>query len=74
MIEIGERTKFEMTYEEALMYCFSLNIDGKIGWRLPTIDEYMNTKGITNSMCWCIGRTSGKGKWYVTPVRDLKDD
>ena len=72
MIEIGERTKFLMTYDEARMYCFSLNVDGKIGWRMPTSNEYMN--GIPNSKSWCIGRTSGNGKWYVTPVRDIKDD
>jgi hypothetical protein len=59
-----------MTYDEARMYCFSLNIDGKIGWRLPTSNEYMQNSKITESLH--LGRT--KGTWYVTPVRDLKDD
>jgi hypothetical protein len=27
-------------YNEALLYCFQLGIDGKTGWRLPTRDEY----------------------------------
>lgn len=31
--------KFELDWYEAKLYCFSLNIDGKVGWRLPTIDE-----------------------------------
>lgn len=71
MIEIGERTKFLMTYDEARMYCFSLNIDGKIGWRLPTTNEYMQHSKITES--WHLSRKMGL-KWYVTPVRDIKDD
>ena len=29
----------ELLFEEAKLYCFSLNIDGKIGWRFPTIQE-----------------------------------
>lgn len=28
-----------MTKDEAIMYCFSLNINGDIGWRLPTLAE-----------------------------------
>lgn len=28
------------TYAEALLYCFSLNIDGKTSWRLPTREEW----------------------------------
>lgn len=26
-------------YDDARLYCFALNIDGKTGWRLPTKDE-----------------------------------
>lgn len=29
----------EFLFEHARLYCFSLNIDGKIGWRLPTVYE-----------------------------------
>lgn len=29
----------EMTWDEARLYCFSLNINGKVGWRLPTMKE-----------------------------------
>jgi hypothetical protein len=32
-------TEIQTNWEEARMYCFSLNIDGKIGWRLPTKAE-----------------------------------
>lgn len=29
-------TEIQATLDEAKLYCFSLNIDGKVGWRLPT--------------------------------------
>lgn len=32
-------TEIEANWDDARLYCFSLNIDGKIGWRLPTIEE-----------------------------------
>ena len=28
-----------LNYDDAKLYCFALTIDGKTGWRLPTIDE-----------------------------------
>ena len=40
----------ELTWQEAKMYCFSLNIDGTIGWRLPTSFEW-NALTIQDSMC-----------------------
>lgn len=39
MIEIAPITESRFTYNDAILYCFSLNIDGKIGWRLPTAEE-----------------------------------
>jgi hypothetical protein len=39
-LEIANLTyKDNLTYDEAVFYCFLLNIDGKIGWRLPTVYE-----------------------------------
>lgn len=34
--------KKQLTLAESQLYCFSLNIDGNVGWRLPTNDEYEN--------------------------------
>lgn len=31
------------TYNEAILYCFTLEIDGKTGWRLSTLEEYNHT-------------------------------
>jgi hypothetical protein len=32
-------TERQLTWNDAKLYCFSLTIDGKTGWRLPTIEE-----------------------------------
>ena len=40
MIEIAPKsTEIQDDWDSARLYCFSLNIDGKIGWRLPTRKE-----------------------------------
>ena len=31
--------ELRLTWDDARLYCFSLEIDGKVGWRLPTKDE-----------------------------------
>lgn len=32
-------TEIQANWDDARLYCFSLNIDGKTGWRLPTDEE-----------------------------------
>ena len=60
-----------LTYEEAVLYCFSLNIDGKTGWRLPTLREIFTQK----LYGWYIGDDNVRNSHgKVMPVRDLKDD
>ena len=46
MIEIApeEYWKIDLTWYEAKLYCFCLNIDGKTGWRLPDIDDFHSNK------------------------------
>lgn len=39
MIETAPITKSRFIYSDAVLYCFALNIDGKIGWRLPSSEE-----------------------------------
>jgi hypothetical protein len=40
MIEIAPKeTEIRANWYDATLYCFSLNIDGKTGWRLPSKDE-----------------------------------
>ena len=31
----------KLTLSESYLYCFVLNIDGNVGWRLPTNQEYI---------------------------------
>ena len=39
-IEIAPyHTEKELSYENALLYCFMLKIDDKVGWRIPTYAE-----------------------------------
>ena len=40
MIEIAPKSaEIKSNWADARLYCFALNIDGKIGWRLPTKKE-----------------------------------
>ena len=78
MINIDRRLEIEiapfssrMSYDSAILYCFALNIDGKIGWRMPTWVEYHESCMILG---WYVGRALLDCNHYVTPVRDLKDD
>jgi hypothetical protein len=75
MIEIAPTEYWKrITMEEAKLYCFSLNIDGKIGWRLPTEREYYNEYNIP-MLCWNQDSNVRPGMIRGTvPVRDLKDD
>lgn len=68
---------------EAIFYCFSLSIDGKTGWRLPTQDEfydsYFNEPPFDNekfTSSWFIDDRDDDGidlssPYYILPVRDI---
>lgn len=75
-IEIAPREYWKkLSWMDAKLYCFSLNIDGKIGWRLPTWVEYDNIQGVC-------GWTEEDSSVYenshypllTSPVRDFKND
>lgn len=66
MIERAPVSTYKMSYDDAVMYCFLLKHDGKRGWRLPTIREF-----ITDS--WYEDEPISKRQWYCAPVRDCKD-
>ena len=60
-------TEVRLTWEEARMYCFSLNIDGKIGWRLPTKEElneiYESENDFEEWYYWSSTESSGYDAW-----------
>jgi hypothetical protein len=41
-------TEIQAKWNDAKLYCFSLTIDGKIGWRLPTRKELKQIFAIQN--------------------------
>lgn len=86
MIEVApEEYWVETSFENIQLYLFSLNIDGKTDWRLPTedelsvyleveteldvLDQYWLTKDILKAAAYWDNR-----KFTILPVRDLKDD
>jgi hypothetical protein len=71
-IEIGPISPESMSYDNAMLYCFSFNLDGKIGWRMPRFNEYI----ASNAMGWYVhdDLRHTNELYPVTPVRDLKDD
>ena len=70
MLNFAPMTSKEMTYEEAVMYCFFLEHGGHRDWRLPTLDEYSTNLGLSG---WYINRHisrfSYNTNWKVCPVR-----
>lgn len=70
MIEIGQGSEFELTYTEALMYCFCLGD----GWRLPTEAEYYDDNNLLRGN-WYKDDPLSKSNdetYYVIPVRDKR--
>jgi hypothetical protein len=77
-IEIApEEYHKKLTWNESILYCFSLNIDGKIGWRLPTRKEFsVDMHGLY--LCWVQEDKSSlmhseldTVKYFCYPVRDV---
>ena len=40
-------TETKLNWNDARLYCFGLNIDSKIGWRLPTEAEFREFRAFT---------------------------
>lgn len=60
----------ECTYDDAMLYCFSLNIDGKTGWRLPLAIE-QNFYDFSSSWCSDVDYRYLDLEWNCIPVRDI---
>jgi hypothetical protein len=67
MIEIAPTSTKQMTYDEAVLYCYFLEYEGHNDWRLPTLHEYYNHVAITS---WHNGQPVSQ-VLRVTPVRDV---
>ena len=77
MIMIAQRSKVELTFNKAFLYCLTLNHRGYKDWRMPSWNERLNDMN-TFAFTWddsdeydddaYISETFG-----VVPVRDVND-
>ena len=65
MIEKAPKTDYEMSYDDAFLYCLMLEYNGHKDWRLPTEYEYIREL----QWCWFEGRGDSEFHWLVQPVR-----
>lgn len=74
MIQLGFLSKNEMTYDEAVVYCFFYNQKGSTGWRMPTEEEtydlYDGDEGIWYEHDDQVEYYDGDC-WFALPVRDV---
>jgi hypothetical protein len=77
-IEIASREYHihQVLYTEALYYCFSLNINGKTGWRLPTNKElfqniYSGEYDQYGLVIWAVLDSECVDVAICIPVRDI---
>jgi hypothetical protein len=61
-------TEIKANWYDAKLYCFSLNIDGKTGWRLPTKEElneiYESVNDFEKAWYWSSTEFYGSYAWY----------
>lgn len=80
-----QSTERQLKWNDAKMYCFSLTIDGKTGWRLPTSAEHaligvalweqFNQLRSSCYLFWDSESESNTNEVSNTiPVRDITDD
>jgi hypothetical protein len=59
-----------LTWHEARLYCFSLGIDGNVGWRLPTKDElnviYKSDNDFVGLIYWSSTENKGNNAWWLS--------
>lgn len=60
-------TEIKANWDDARLYCFALNIDGKTGWRLPTKEElneiYESVNDFEKAWYWSSTEDAGDGAW-----------
>ena len=61
-------TEIQATWDDARFYCFSLNIKGKTGWRLPTKEElneiYESDNDFEKAYYWSSTENRGGLAWF----------
>jgi hypothetical protein len=61
-------TEIVSNWDDARLYCFALNIDGKTGWRLPTKEElneiYESKNDFDKDWYWSSTEFNSSNVWY----------
>ncbi len=68
MLEYAPKIEKDMSYDQALLHCLTLDYNGHYDWRLPTYREY-ETSDI--KMSWFENRIPDTILWFCQPVRDI---
>lgn len=69
MIALAPRSRDEMSYDQAILYCTFCNHNGHKDWRMPRYKEYLEHNGIIG---WYLNRDEDEyNTWCVIPVRDI---
>ena len=55
-------TEIQSNWDDARLYCFSLNIDGETGWQLPTMGELNEIYQAENDF---------EEMWYWSSTEDI---
>ena len=60
-------TEIQANWYDAKLYCFTLNIDGRVGWRLPTKEElseiYQSENDFVCTFYWSSTESSDDSAW-----------
>lgn len=61
-------SEIRLNWDDARLYCFSLNIDGKTDWRLPTIEElneiYHSETDFVETYYWSGTEYDSNHSWF----------
>lgn len=79
MIEIASKsTEIQSNWYDGKLYCFSLNINGKTGWRLPTMTELceidISTNDFDGDFYWSSNEDSSLVAWAKHFDYGLRED
>jgi hypothetical protein len=63
-----KETEIQANWDDAKLYCLFLNIDGVVGWRLPTKDEldliYKDDNDFSEDWYWTSTKFSADYVWF----------
>ena len=72
MIEFAPMPQYKFSFNEAWLYCLTLNYNRHKDWRIPTEQEYMDYYEIISDS-FDERDIDEKYRYFVVPVRDVND-